>query len=305
MDAGGVGHRRLPGVERQAVGSTEQIRGAGLGLRKEHYAAILAERPAVGWFEALTENYLVAGGLPLLNLERIRADYPLVLHGVSLSIGGTAPLDRDYLRALRQLIVRSAPTWVSDHLCWTGTAAANLHDLMPLPFTETCLAHVAARVAEVQDTLGQRLLLENVSSYLACPQSTMRESEFLARLCRLTGCALLLDVNNVYVSAHNHGFDPLEYFADLPTDHVLQIHLAGHSQGDGLLIDTHDRAVSSGVWRLYEAAVERFGAVPSMIERDADIPPLTQLLDELAQVRAVLAAADARAPRCSLAALPA
>ncbi len=264
------------------------IHGAGLGLRKEHYASILAGRPEVDWFEALTENYLVDGGLPLRMLERVRVDYPLVLHGVSMSIGGMAPLDRDYLHRMKQLIARFEPSWISDHLCWTGLGSCNLHDLLPLPFTEECLTHVAARVAHVQDALGQRILLENVSSYLSFAQSTMRESQFLARLCRMTGCGLLLDVNNVYVSATNHGFDAHTFLADLPPASVVQIHLAGHSFGDGLLIDTHDREVPEAVWALFESTLARFGPIPSMIERDADIPELSVLLDEVARVRTML-----------------
>lgn len=264
------------------------IHGAGLGLRKEHYASILADRPQIDWFEALTENYLIDGGLPLRMLERIRADYPLVLHGVSMSIGGMAPLDPDYLRRLKRLVERFEPAWISDHLCWTGLGSCNLHDLLPLPFTEECLTHVAARVARAQDALGQRLLLENVSSYLSFAQSTMRESQFLARLSRMTGCGLLLDVNNVYVSATNHGFDAHTFLADLPPASVVQIHLAGHSFGDGLLIDTHDREVTEAVWALFESALARFGAVPSMIERDADIPELSVLLDEVSRVHRLL-----------------
>ena len=268
--------------------STTTIRGAGIGLRKEHYAAILSEMPEIDWFEALTENYLVDGGLPLKMLERIRANYPLVLHGVSLSIGGVTPLDDDYLRGLKRLCERYEPAWVSDHLCWTGLAHCNLHDLLPVPFTRECLDHITARIERVQEALGQSILIENVSSYVTYPQSTMRESEFLASLCLTTGCRLLLDVNNVYVSAHNHGFDPMVYLADLSPSSIAQIHLAGHSAGGEFLIDTHDRAVTDGVWALYEAAVERYGCVPTMIERDADIPPLDSLLDELSRVRAIM-----------------
>lgn len=279
---------RATNRERNCVNSRAKIRGAGLGLRKEHYAAILSELPKVDWFEALTENYLVDGGLPLKILERIRANYPIVLHGVSLSIGGASPLNDDYLHRLKRLCERYEPVWVSDHLCWTGLSHCNLHDLLPVPFTRECLEHITTRIERVQDLLGQSILIENVSSYVTYPQSTMRESEFLASLCRATGCRLLLDVNNVYVSAHNHGFDPMVYLADLAPASIAQIHLAGHSAGHEFLIDTHDRAVTDGVWTLYEAAVERFGAVPTMIERDADIPPLASLLEELSRVRTIL-----------------
>lgn len=267
--------------------TSQRISGVGLGLRKEHYQTILTDRPAVDWFEALTENYMVDGGRPLHMLERVRADYPLVLHGVSLSIGGSAPLEPDYLRRLRALCERFEPAWISDHLCWTGHEGRNLHDLLPLPFTDGCLGHVVDRVRQVQDRLGRRILLENVSSYVVYPYSTMDEADFLAALCEAADCLLLLDVNNVFVSATNHGFDPYDYLRRLPVDRVWQIHLAGHSSADEILIDTHDQAIADPVWALYADAVRRFGPVPAMIERDDRIPPLTELLDELEIVREI------------------
>lgn len=271
------------------------LNGFGLGLRAEHYLDILATRPAVDWFEALTENYLVPGGKPLHFLERVREHYPLVLHGVSLSIGSTQPLDRDYLHALRALCNRIEPEWISDHLCWTGTAGLNLHDLLPLPYTEEAVAHVAARVRQVQDVLGRRILLENVSSYAEFAAAPLREWEFLSAVAEAADCDILLDINNIYVSARNHGFDPLAYLDGIPTARVRQHHLAGHTDLGDLVIDTHDAAVCDPVWALYAAAVRRFGPVPTMIERDGNIPPLAELLDELDLARRIAGAELAEA----------
>ena len=255
--------------------------GFGLGLRPDHYEAILSDRPRIGFFEALTENYLIPGGKPLHYLERIRADYPIVLHGVSLSIGSTAPLDRNYLADLKQLAARIEPEWISDHLCWTGVDGVNLHDLMPLPYTEEALAHLIPRIREVQDTLGRQLVLENVSSYVGFTASQMPEWEFLARLSVAADCRLLLDVNNVYVNSVNHGFDADEFIRGVPPDRVAQIHLAGHERQDTFIIDTHDAPVAAPVWELYRRTAARLGPVSTMIERDANIPPLGELLDEL------------------------
>lgn len=263
--------------------------GFGLGLRTDHYEEILQSRPRVDWFEALSENYLVPGGKPLHYLDRIRADYPMVLHGVSLSIGSTDPLDRDYLKALRELAQRVEPAWVSDHLCWTGVAGRNLHDLFPLPYTAAAVDHVAARVREVQDFLGRQILLENVSSYVSFRQSEMNEWEFLAEIAGRADCLILLDVNNIYVSAFNHGFDAMAFVDGIPVDRVRQFHLAGHSHCGSHIIDTHDARIIDPVWDLYAAAVKRFGNVATMIERDDNIPPLGDLVNELDQARRMAA----------------
>ncbi len=268
--------------------------GFGLGLRAAHYETIATEPPAVDWFEILTENYLVPGGRPLQWLDRIRADYPLAMHGVSLSVGSTDPLDLDYLRAVKALAERIAPLWISDHLCWTGVAGKNLHDLLPLPYTEAALRHVVARVQAVQEQLGRRILLENVSSYVEFKDAEMTEWEFLAQVARQADCLILLDVNNIHVSACNHGFSSDDYLAGIPVERVQQIHLAGHSDCGEYIIDTHDAPVADPVWALYERAVQRLGPVTVMIERDDRIPPLPELLAELERARALAARAQTR-----------
>lgn len=261
--------------------------GFGLGLRTEHYQDILAERPKLDWLEILSENYMVDGGKPLHFLDRIRALYPVVMHGVSLSIGSLDPLDRDYLKRLKALAARVEPRWISDHLCWTGVAGKNLHDLMPLPYTEEAVAHVAGRVREVQDYLGRQILLENVSSYVTYTQSAMTEWEFLSAISEAADCHILLDVNNIYVSSHNHGFDPHEYLQGVPAARVRQIHLAGHTHNGNIIVDTHDHPIIGGVWDLYAEALRLFGPVSTMIERDANIPPLRDLLAELDEARRI------------------
>jgi len=273
----------------------EPALGFGLGLRTDHYEAILSDRPPVDWFEALTENYLVPGGKPLDYLLRIRERYPLVLHGVSMSIGSTEPLDLGYLAQLRRLAGRVQPRWISDHLCWTGTGGRNLHDLLPLPYTEEALEHVVQRVRIVQDVLGQRILLENVSSYVSYRSSGLTEWEFLREVAERADCLLLLDVNNIYVSSVNHEFAPLDYLQGIPPGRVQQMHLAGHENHGSYLVDTHDHPVPDPVWELYAAAVRRFGAVSTMIERDANIPPLAELCAELAVARDLAARTLARA----------
>ena len=265
--------------------------GFGLGLRTVHYEDILASRPRVDWFEALSENYMVRGGKPLHYLERIRAEFPVVLHGVSLSIGSTDPLDPDYLRALKALADRIEPAWVSDHLCWTGFAGKNIHDLLPLPYTREAVRHVASRINQVQDFLRRPILIENVSSYVSFGQSEMTEWEFLAEICQRSDCLLLLDVNNVYVSGFNHGFDPHDFIDALPARRIQQIHLAGHSHCGTHIIDTHDAPVIDAVWKLYRYAIERLGPVATMIERDDHIPDLATLVGELDQARDIAAAA--------------
>jgi hypothetical protein len=265
--------------------------GFGLGLRPVHYDAIRREQPRVDWFEAITENYLVPGGAPLHHLDAVRADYPVALHGVSLSIGGTDPLDEAYLQDVKRLAARIEPAWVSDHLCWTGVNGRNLHDLLPLPYTEEALRHVAGRVGRVQDVLGRRILLENVSSYVEFESSTMPEWEFLRGIAELADCELLLDVNNVYVGSVNHGFDALTYLNAVPRERVRQIHLAGHQHHGSHAVDTHDAPVSAAVWELYGHAVRRFGNVTTMIERDDHIPALADLVAELDVARTISAQA--------------
>ncbi len=275
--------------------STTTVKGFGLGLRTEHYADFTAAPQAVDWLEVISENYMVPGGKPLHFLDRIRRDYPMVMHGVSLSIGSSDPLNLDYLRELKALIDRVQPAWVSDHLCWTGVDHHNLHDLLPLPYTEAALRHLAERVARVQDVLGRRLLLENVSSYVAFEADEMTEWQFIAELARRADCELLLDVNNVYVSSVNHGFDARAFIDAMPAARVRQIHLAGHEDHGHYKIDTHDHPVCQPVWDLYRYTVGRLGDVPTMIERDDHIPPLAELVAELGVARAV--AAEALAAR--------
>lgn len=261
--------------------------GYGIGLRADHYAELIARDVPLDWLEVLSENYLVPGGPPLAWLDRFRDRLPLVMHGVSLSIGGVDPLDDGYLDALATLAARIEPAWISDHLCWTGVDGTNLHDLMPLPYTEEALAHVVRRVEQVQLRLGRRIALENVSSYVAFADSTLAECDFLAEVARRADCLILLDINNVHVSAANHGFDAEAYLAAMPPDRIQQFHLAGHSRNGALLIDTHDAAIDDPVWALYASAVRRFGRVSASIERDDHIPPLDQLLAELQYARAI------------------
>lgn len=261
------------------------IDGFGLGLRTEHYAEFRTGKPPVDWLEIISENYMVPGGRPLRQLDAIREHYPMVMHGVSLSVGGTDPLDMQYLADLKALIARVQPGWVSDHICWTGIDHANLHDLLPMPCTEAALRHMVERVKQVQDFLGQRIVLENASTYVAFVDDDMNEWEFVSELAARADCWLLLDVNNVYVSARNHGFDARRYIDALPSERIRQIHLAGHEDHGDYLIDTHDHPVCPGVFDLYAYTLQRHGWVPTMIERDDHIPPLSELLAELDQVR--------------------
>jgi uncharacterized protein (UPF0276 family) len=268
--------------------------GFGLGMRRDHYADYLAGEAAVDFVEVISENFMVDGGRALDTLARVREHYPVALHGVSLSIGSAHGVDMAYLSRLKQLATRIEPLWVSDHLCWTRTQAHSSHDLLPLPCTAQVLDLVCANIDRAQEALGRALLFENPSSYCRFDHDEMAESEFIARMARRTGCGLLLDVNNVYVSAHNHGWNAYEYLAQLPLERVRQIHLAGHTPGE-LCIDTHDRAVNDGVWALYAHAVARCGPVAVMIERDGDIPPLATLQAELDVARRI--ASQAAAPR--------
>lgn len=259
--------------------------GFGLGLRPPHYAPFLEGAVAVDFVEVISENFMGLGGRPMRNLEQVRAHYPVALHGVSMSIGSADGMRCDYLARLKALADRIDPLWVSDHLCWTGNAHFNSHDLLPLPYTAEALDVVCANIAQAQDTLERALVIENPSSYLNFPDADMTEWEFLAAVTRRTGCYLLLDVNNIYVSACNHGFDAQAYLDGIPADRVRQIHLAGHTRGADLLIDTHDQPVPDPVWALYGAAISRCGAVATMIERDDNIPELEELLAELAVAR--------------------
>lgn len=266
---------------------TQQHLGFGLGLRPEYYQHILDNKPAIDWFEIISENYMVEGGKPLFYLDQIRQDYPLVMHGVSMSIGGTDPLNMDYLKQLKQLKQRLEPQWLSDHLCWTGVNGQNLHDLMPLPYTQPTLNHVVERVQRVQDYLGCRILLENVSSYVSYRESEMPEWEFVSEVARQADCLLLLDINNVFVSSFNHCFDSHRYINALPIEKVKQIHLAGYTDYQDYLIDTHDQAVSTPVWELYEQGLKRFGPLPTMIERDDNFPDFSELEAELEQAKTI------------------
>jgi len=261
--------------------------GMGLGLRREHYQHVVGSRPkSVGWFEVISENFMVAGGNPRRVLAAVRRDYPVVLHGVSLSIGSSDPLDTRYLDELAALARDIEPAWISDHLCWGSAHGFHSHDLLPVPYTEAALLHVSRRVQDVQERLGRRILLENPSSYLRVAGADMTEWEFLAELARRADCGILLDVNNVFVSAHNHGFDARAYLAAIPGERVGQIHLAGHSQEGSLLIDTHDNHVRDEVWQLYAETIARIGPRATMIEWDAAVPGFAVLEEELDRARA-------------------
>ncbi|UQA97402.1 MNIO family bufferin maturase [Streptomyces halobius] len=265
--------------------------GFGVGLRTPHLGHVLGHWPHVDWFEIISENFMDSGGYPRYALDRIAERYPVVMHGVSLSIGSTDPLDLAYLGRLRLLADATGARWVSDHICWTGVAGINTHDLLPVPFTEESLAHMVRRVRAVQDFLERPLVLENPSSYAEFTGSAMSEWEFVSRLADESGCGLLLDVNNIYVSSVNHGFDPEEYVRALPHERVVQIHLAGHTDLGTHIIDTHDRPVADPVWRLYRLATSLTGPVPTLLEWDDRIPALPELLDELAKARRYTAAA--------------
>ncbi|MBK8534613.1 MAG: DUF692 domain-containing protein [Candidatus Competibacteraceae bacterium] len=272
---------------------------AGIGLRAEHYDAVLDRRPSVGWLEVHSENYFGAGGKPLDYLEWIRACYPLSLHGVGLSIGSTDPLDRRHLVALKTLIRRFEPALVSEHLSWGSVGGRHFNDLLPLPYTEEALSHLIARVCQVQEILGRQILIENPSSYLQYVGSVIPEWEFLAELARRSGCGVLLDVNNIYVSARNHDFDASAYLRAIPRPMVQEIHLAGFTVNrfdDGeILIDTHNQPVCPAVWALYHQAVQRFGPIPTLIEWDTDLPELAVLVAEAERADAILEERHAQA----------
>ena len=268
-------------------GSDFPFLGFGVGLRRQHYAYVLDTHPPVDWFEVVSENFMVPGGRPLQVLEKVREQYPIVLHGVSMSIGSTDPLDRKYLAGLRDLARRFEPAWVSDHLCWTGVGGQNLHDLLPLPCTEEAVSWVVGRIRQVQEILERKILIENVSSYMTFTHSTMSECDFLGAIAKESDCGILLDINNVYVSAFNHDFDPVEYIESMPVERVAQYHLAGHSDHGSYLLDTHDHPIRSEVWALYETAVRRFGNVSALIEWDDNIPefPILQANADEARTR--------------------
>lgn len=261
----------------------QMLTGAGLGLRTVHYQTILDQRPDIPWFEALTDNYMNAGGLPLHYLSRIREHYPLTFHGVGLSLGSTDPLDTAYIQGLKTLIERFNPVHVSDHLCWTAAHGLHGNELFPMPYTETAQRHIADRIDAVQNALGQRILVENVSSYLSFRESKMTEVEFFAGVAERADCYILCDINNIHVSAHNHDFDPVTYLDRLPADRIRELHLAGYEDQGEYLLDTHGAAVHEPVWELYERALARFGVIPTLIEWDNNIPSLERLLQEQRQ----------------------
>jgi hypothetical protein len=259
--------------------------GHGIGLRPPHYAAVLDGAPAVDWFEVITENFMVEGGNARRVLRAVRERWPVVLHGVSLSLGSVDPLDSDYLARLLSLVREVEPAYVSDHLCWNRHRGHTVHDLWPVPFTEEALAHVAERVARVQDLLGRQILVENVSRYVAYRHDEMTEWEFLTALSERGDCGLLLDVNNAYVSGKNLGFDPGLLVDGVPAERIGQLHLAGHEDLGSHLLDSHDHPVTDEVWELYRRVVRRVGAVPTLIEWDEAIPSLERLVDEAARAR--------------------
>lgn len=269
--------------------NSETFMGYGLGLRPEYYDTIVETQPEVDWFEIITENYMVGGGKPIHYLDRVRENYPIVMHGVSLSIGGTDPLDKKYLKRLKQLIEYAEPRWISDHLCWTSHGGHNLHDLLPLPCTEEAIKHVVSRLEQVQDYLGQQILLENASTYLTFENDEMTEWDFYREVVERADSLMLLDVNNIYVCARNHGFDTNEFLDSMPVDRIRQMHVSGHSDYGDYVVDTHDHPVVQPVWELFGEALKRFGPISSMIERDDRFPPFDELMAELGQMRSIAA----------------
>jgi uncharacterized protein len=259
--------------------------GFGLGLRSEHYQALLTESVPVDFLEIISEGFMIDGGRALSYLDAFIEKYPLVMHGVSLSIGSVDPLDMDYLGRLKALADRVNPPWFSDHICWTKVHGRNLHNLMPLPYTQETVDYVAARIRIVQYVLERRFIFENVSSYVEFAGSQMEEWEFIARVAESADCGVLLDVNNIFVSAYNHGFDAMDYLNGIPHDRVLQYHMAGHLDKGSFILDTHDHDIRDEVWDLYQKTLPLFGPVSTLIERDDDIPPLGELIKELDHAR--------------------
>lgn len=262
--------------------------GCGIGLHREHYEDVLRQRPAVPFFELISENFMVDGGRPRQVLDSVRADYPLALHGVSLSLGSDEPVAPGYLARLAALVEYVDPIVVSDHLCWTRLGAHNSHDLLPLPFTEEAVGIAAAKIRQVQDRLGRQILVENVSTYLRFADSTLSEWDFVSAVAREADCGLLLDINNIYVNAKNHGFDPQDYLDGLDAARVRQYHVAGHEEHEAAILDTHDRPVTDAVWELMRSAVRTIGPRPAILERDEHIPPLPEVLAEAAIAQQIL-----------------
>ncbi|MCV6623166.1 MAG: DUF692 domain-containing protein [Cellvibrionaceae bacterium] len=278
-------------MEGQVTAVNDDYLGFGLGLRTDHFEEVLQNNPKVDWFEVISENFMVAGGKPRYYLEQVRERYPIVMHGVSMSLGSTDPLDMDYLRRLKSLADEVQPAWISDHLCWSQLGGLNSHDLLPMPYTEEALKHIVANIKQAQDFLGRQMLIENVSSYISYRESAMTEWEFYSAVVEEADCLMLLDINNIYVSARNHHFDAEQYLAAINPQRVRQMHLAGHSDYGDYIIDTHDHPVVDSVWQLYAKAIQRFGPVSTMIERDDDIPVLAELIEELNQARQISAEA--------------
>ena len=265
-----------------------KILGCGIGLRFSHIEQILNERPAIPWLEVLSDNYLVQGSVQQDYLFEVAEHYPLVMHGVGLSIGSVDPLNRDYLRRLKSLADQVNPAWVSDHLCWSAVHGVHNHDLIPLPYTQTTINHVAARIQEAQDFLGRELIIENVSSYLQFKDSVMPEWAFFSEVAEASDCGMLLDINNIYVSAHNHAFEAEDYLTAIPAERVRQLHLAGFEDRGTHLLDTHGYPVSEPVWALYEKALQTLGKVPTLIEWDNNLPSLEVLLAEADKATTIL-----------------
>ncbi len=261
--------------------------GFGVGLRTDHYQHVVDNQPDVDWFEVISENFMVHGGKPKYFLHAVRQNYPIVMHGVSMSIASTDPLNMDYLKKLKTLAAEVQPEWISDHLCFTGVHGINSHDLLPVPYNNEVISHIVDRVHHVQEFLGRALVLENVSSYLTYTQSEMEEWDFINTIAKQTGCKILLDINNIYVSSRNHGFSAETFLNAINPEYIQQFHLAGHSDYGDYVIDTHDHDVPPAVWELYQRAIERFGLISTLIERDDNIPPFSDLHSEMVKARTI------------------
>ncbi len=257
------------------------MQGFGLGLRPTHYPDFKGPHTKIKWLEAVTDNYLVPGGIPLYHLSKIREIYPMAIHGVAMNIGSYDPIDQQYLKQVKALMQKIKPALISDHLCWTGVGGRKMHDLYPMPYTQESIEHVVKRISMIQDFLGCELVLENVSTYVNSP-GELKEWEYIKEIAQLSGCGLLVDLNNIYVNSRNYQFNPIEYLNGLPANKIRQLHLAGHSDMGDFCIDTHDKEVSNAVWQLYKVSLELWGEkIPCMIERDDDIPQLDVLVSEI------------------------